>query len=252
MKLSTNKLQKKTSFVFARFALDLNLLFIFNLVSAQLIFNKEEYAKRRARLMERIPDSIMLIRGATMPASYVQFYQYNNLMYLTGVEVPDVILLVDGIEKESYLFMSLDEEQARCEGFSVELAMDPIGVSGIDHILPPDSVSSILTRKLAKSKIVYAPHSPNELMAEFSDQEKQDILKSTYKNTVFPDDVELYNLRSDPGETINVAGKYPEIVNQIRILAEKEKSALGEYSRKGTEVRKTILIDSPKLLIKTD
>jgi arylsulfatase A-like enzyme len=90
------------------------------------------------------------------------------------------------------------------------------------------------------------------LLAEFSDQEKQDILKSTYKNTVFPDVVELYNLRSDPGETINVAGKYPEIVNQIRILVEKEKSALGEYTRKGTEVRKTILIDSPKSLIKID
>ncbi len=178
MKSSTNELRKRRSFVFARFSLVLNLLFIFNLVSAQLIFKKDEYAVRRERLMEKIPDGILLIRGATIPAGYVQFYQYNNMMYLTGVEIPDVILLVDGIEKESYLFMSLDEELARSEGFSVELAKHPIGVSGIEHVLPLDSVSSILNKKLAKSKIVYAPHSPNELMAEVS-REKRNILQKT-------------------------------------------------------------------------
>lgn len=178
IKSSTNELCKRRSFVFARFTLVLSLLFIFNLVSAQLIFKKDEYADRRERLMGKIPDGILLIRGATIPAGYVQFYQYNNMMYLTGVEVPDVILLVDGIEKESYPFMSLDEKQARSKGFSVELAMDPVGVSGIEHILPLDSASSILNRKLAKSKIVYAPHSPNELMAEVS-KEKRNILQKT-------------------------------------------------------------------------
>jgi arylsulfatase len=61
----------------------------------------------------------------------------------------------------------------------------------------------------------------------------------------------LYNLRSDQGETTNVADKFPEIVAQIRKLAEKEKSALGEYSSKGPEVRKTIFVEFPEPLIKT-
>lgn len=88
------------------------------------------------------------------------------------------------------------------------------------------------------------------LLADFSEKEQQDILKSTYGHTVFPNQVELYNLRSDPEEANNLADKNPEIVAQIRKLAEKEKSALGEYTNKGPEVRKTILIASPKPLIK--
>jgi len=90
------------------------------------------------------------------------------------------------------------------------------------------------------------------LLGDFSEEERQNILKSTYKHTVFPDHIELYNLRSDPGETTNVADKFPEIVAQIRQLAEKEKSALGEYNSKGPEVRKTIFVESPESLIKTN
>lgn len=62
--------------------------------------------------------------------------------------------------------------------------------------------------------------------------------------------VELYNLRSDPGETTDIADKHPEIVKQILKMAEKEKSALGEWTNKGPEVRKTILVENPKPLIK--
>ncbi len=62
--------------------------------------------------------------------------------------------------------------------------------------------------------------------------------------------IELYNLRTDPSETINVADKYPEIVSQIREIAEEEKNALGEWTNKGKEVRKTIYIKNPKPLMK--
>ena len=62
-------------------------------------------------------------------------------------------------------------------------------------------------------------------------------------------DNSLYNLRNDPGEINNVSDKYPEIVAEILKLAEKEKSALGEYNRKGPEVRETVVIESPRTLI---
>ncbi|QGY46795.1 sulfatase-like hydrolase/transferase [Maribellus comscasis] len=88
------------------------------------------------------------------------------------------------------------------------------------------------------------------LLGQFSKEEQQNILKSTYGHTVFPDNIELYNLRSDPGEKTNVADKNPEIVAQIQKLAEKEISALGEWTDKGPEVRKTIYIDSPEILLK--
>ena len=41
--------------------------------SAQLIFEKEEYAVRREKLMDQIPDGFLVIRGAAMPSNYTQF-----------------------------------------------------------------------------------------------------------------------------------------------------------------------------------
>jgi len=88
------------------------------------------------------------------------------------------------------------------------------------------------------------------LLGQFSDEERQNIMKSTYRSTQFSDHIELYNLRNDPREMIDVSEKYPEIVAKLLKLAKKEKSALGEYTNKGPEVRKTILIDTPEPLIK--
>ena len=61
------------------------------------------------------------------------------------------------------------------------------------------------------------------LLGEFSEKERQNILNSTYKHTVFPDHAELYNLRSDPGETTDVADKFPGMVAQIRKMAERSR-----------------------------
>jgi arylsulfatase len=88
------------------------------------------------------------------------------------------------------------------------------------------------------------------LMSRFSEEERQNILNSTYKHTIFPDQLELYNLRNDPGETKNIADMHPEIVKEIMELEEKEKSALGEYTSKGSEVRNTLIVEIPKTLIK--
>ena len=84
----------------------------------------------------------------------------------------------------------------------------------------------------------------------FSEAERQNILQSTYRIAQFCDHVELYNLRTDPGETTNIADKNPEVVSRLTELADEEKNALGEYADKGPGIRETILIDAPAALIK--
>jgi arylsulfatase A len=88
------------------------------------------------------------------------------------------------------------------------------------------------------------------LLGRFSSEERQNILNSTYKNMIFPDQIELFNLRDDPGETKNVAGKHPDIVREILEMAEKDKGALGEYNNQGHEVRKTIFVESPVVILR--
>jgi Xaa-Pro aminopeptidase len=93
-------MRKKILFAFAVWFLSGGFL-VFSFSPA---VSKSEFAERRSRLMEQIPDSVAIILGATSPISDHQFFQNNDFYYFCGVEVPDAILVIDGMRKESALF----------------------------------------------------------------------------------------------------------------------------------------------------
>jgi Xaa-Pro aminopeptidase len=81
---------------------------IINTVCAQDMwkyFKPDDFAKRRAKVMEQIGDGIAILRGAELPEGYVPFRQDNNFFYLTGVEIPNAMLILDGKTKTSTLFV---------------------------------------------------------------------------------------------------------------------------------------------------
>ena len=85
----------------------ISLLF-FNTVMAQDMwkyFTPDDFAKRRAKVMEQIGDGIAILRGAELPEAYVKFRQDNNFYYLTGVEIPGAILIMNGKSKETLLLV---------------------------------------------------------------------------------------------------------------------------------------------------
>lgn len=90
----------------------LKLLILFiavvNIVSAQEMFKyftADDFAKRREKVMEKIGDGIAIFQGAELPDGYVQFRQDNNFFYLTGVEIPNAKLILDGKTKTATLFV---------------------------------------------------------------------------------------------------------------------------------------------------
>ncbi len=88
------------------------------------------------------------------------------------------------------------------------------------------------------------------LLGTFTEDERKNISKACYGTSPDIRQLELYNLRSDPGEKINVADQHPEIVDLLKEMVMEEKRVLGEWTNKGIEVRKTLYIKSPKPLIK--
>jgi len=77
--------------------------------------------------------------------------------------------------------------------------------------------------------------------------------KLKFKGKFFREELkvhELYNLRTDPGETKNVAEEHPEVVKKLVKMADKEQNALGQFTDKGEEVRQTILVENPKPVLK--
>lgn len=135
--------------------------------SAPLLFDRSEYAARRARLMEKIPDGAAVLLGAPLPTGG-EFFQNNDMMYFAGVEIPGAALIVDGRSKASTLYFTITDAGARNEGISLELVKDPAAVTGIERVAAIDQFTLALSRLAASGAVFYTSFKPEELAREYS------------------------------------------------------------------------------------
>jgi len=68
-------------------------------------FTPDDFAKRRAKVFEQIGEGVAILQGAELPEGFIKFRQDNNFFYLTGVEVPNATLILDGKTKTATLFV---------------------------------------------------------------------------------------------------------------------------------------------------
>ncbi|MFC2157567.1 aminopeptidase P N-terminal domain-containing protein [Acidobacteriota bacterium] len=161
--------------------LTLAVIFIWIFVSNPLtagLFEKAEYAARRNRLMDKIPDGVAIILGAKIRVTYNEFYQNNDFIYLSGVEIPNAVLVIDGVSRESHLFFTISENGARNEGISLDLVRNPGAVTGIKNIHPIEQLEEQLNQFAGRGQKFYTSFKPEELMRECS-REKANILRRT-------------------------------------------------------------------------
>ena len=128
------------------FSIVLLIIFGFSTVAAGGIFKKEEYKARRAKLMESIPDGIAVILGSN------EARQNSNFIYFTGVEEPCSILIIDGMKKESILFLT-----------SVESREKVMEETGIERVMPISRLARILGSYQAQTDIIYMPFNPADI-----------------------------------------------------------------------------------------
>lgn len=157
------------------------LLFLSAKLHAELIFEKSEYATRRARLMDKIPDGFSVILGAQSVVGYKEFFQNNDFMYFCGVEIPNSILIIDGIRKESTLFFTLSDREALGENISLDLVHNPVEYTGVERYSPLESFSSQVARLSGRGGAIYTSFKPEELMREVSTEK----LRTLRSNLVF-------------------------------------------------------------------
>jgi Xaa-Pro aminopeptidase len=127
------------------------------------LIDNAEYAARRARLMDEIPDGVAIIPGATSPVASFQFFQNNDFFYFTGVEAPNAWLVVDGVNRVSTLFLTLEEHDARGEGIPPELALNPAAYTGIERALPVEEMDAFLADAGRRVGVFYLSQRPEEL-----------------------------------------------------------------------------------------
>jgi Xaa-Pro aminopeptidase len=97
----------------------------------------QEFAERRARIIQQIGDAVVVMQGAAETSSYEKFRQSNQFFYLTGIEVPRAILTIDGRTKVSTLYIAPRDERAeRSEGPLLAPGDEAVKLTGIDRVLP--------------------------------------------------------------------------------------------------------------------
>ena len=147
-----------------------------------LLFDKAEYAARRARLMESIPDGAAILLGATPAAGYGEFVQNNDFMYFAGVEIPNAVLIVDGRSKTSTLFFTISDVAARNEGIRLDLVHDAAAMTGIERVLAIDQFTPALSRLAGSGAVLYTSFKPEELARECSAEKLGIVQNATTLN----------------------------------------------------------------------
>jgi Xaa-Pro aminopeptidase len=129
-------------------------------------FPPEEFAARRARVMDRIGDGVAILQGAAEYPAYVKFRQNNQFFYLTGVEVPRAIVVIDGRARRTTLFLQArDERMERSEGPSLAPGPDAERVTGIQSVKPREEFAALLAELAGEGRTVFLPHRPEALGA---------------------------------------------------------------------------------------
>ena len=125
---------------------------------------KEEFAERRAKLMEKIGDGVAIIQGTAETGNSLKFRQANQFFYLTGVEVPRAILLVDGLTKRSMLFLPpRNERLERSEGPVLVPGPEAVQLTGMDTVEARDAFEAALVSAGATKRKAFMPFRPEVL-----------------------------------------------------------------------------------------
>ena len=141
----------------------LAVVLLIRLPDAQTLVTKafppEEFAGRRARLMDQIgQDAVAVIRGAGESPVYVKFRQNNQFFYLTGVQVPNAMLILDGRTKQATLFLApKDDRVERMDGPGLYAGDEAVKLTGMATVQSTERFGEVLTRIARERKIIYAP-----------------------------------------------------------------------------------------------
>ena len=132
---------------------------------------KEEFAARRARLMETIGDGIAIVQGATEDAAYVKFRQNNHFYYLTGVESPRAIVLIDGKAKTTTLYLApVNERMERSEGPLLAPGAKAEALTGIKPVKDRADLADDLFKLNTPGRVLYTPFRPESQAAVTGDR----------------------------------------------------------------------------------
>jgi Xaa-Pro aminopeptidase len=131
-------------------------------------FTKEEFAQRRIRICEAIGgEAAALLQGAPSVHSSARFRQSNQFFYVTGVETPHSLVLIDCATGQTTLFLPhRNERRSGRDGhfLTADESDHVVELTGVDVVAGRESLSESLGRMSYRGpvKTIFTPFSPAE------------------------------------------------------------------------------------------
>jgi Xaa-Pro aminopeptidase len=127
-------------------------------------FPREEFAARRAKVMERIGDAVAILQGTTERPGEQPFRQSNQFYYVSGVELPRALIVIDGRSKRSTLYLPpRNTGRERAQGPEIFVGDEAAAQTGIEAVALRDDFAKAVDAFGQEARVIYTPQRPEVL-----------------------------------------------------------------------------------------
>src|SRR5260370_27517706 len=144
------------------------------------VFPTEEFAARRAKLIDRIGDGVAILQGTTERPGEQPLRQNNQFFYLTGVVEPRAIVTIDGRTKQTALYLQPRNERREQRMFGPGLNPGPeaAAATGIDRVAERDAFAAAVSAFARDKRRILTPFRP-EVLGEASSSDPAALWRAT-------------------------------------------------------------------------
>ena len=123
------------------------------------IFPPDEFAARRARVLDRIGDGVAIVLGTPGPSGEMPFRQNSQFFYLTGVAEPRASVIIDGRAKKTTIYLQPKNERRDASMFGPAIVPGTAAATalGVDAALPTADFTGAITALATDRRTVYTP-----------------------------------------------------------------------------------------------
>jgi len=147
------------------------------------IFPLDEFAARRARVIDAVGEAMVVIQGTTERPGEQPLRQNNQFFYLTGIVEPRAILVIDGRTGETRVYLQPDDERRkrqidRMYGTGLVPGDEAAKATGVDAVLPRDAFAAGLKEAAFAGPTIYTTFRP-EVLGSASSSDPAALAKAT-------------------------------------------------------------------------
>lgn len=156
------------------------MAFLFSLLFSVSALEKESldvYRQRRQKVMEQTKDGVVILFGKGT-AGLDKFKQENNFMYLTGVETPGAILVLNSKQGGETLYVPRrDPNQERWTGLQIGPDEQAIKLTGIGSVKSRDEFQGDFNKLTETAGCIYTLFPSAQRDVAFTGEEEKTVEK---------------------------------------------------------------------------